>query len=210
MFGGRHVTPLATAFLTAHPSVKVDLVLADRNLDLIEQRLDVAVRIGSLPESGLVARRVGTVHRMIVASPTYLAARGTPARPADLARHDVVFTASHPTPPEWRFRDGARERAVRLTPRLTVSHVEAAVSAAAQGHGIAAAFSYQVDDELRDGRLVRLLPRFERPPLPVQLVVPSARLMPMRVRLFLDHAASHLGRLPVIRPERWRSDRLQP
>jgi DNA-binding transcriptional LysR family regulator len=205
--GQRHVTPLVTGFLVAHPAVRMELHLSDRNLDLVEEGLDVAVRIGALPDSGLVARRVGEVRRVLVASPGYLAARGTPTSPADLAAYDAVFTASRPAPFEWRFRGpGGKEHVVRLAPPLVVSHVEAALSAALEGHGVATALSYQVDAEVGAGRLVRLLPEHEPPPVPVQLVVPSARHMPARVRLFLDHAAARLGQLEVIRPERWGRD----
>lgn len=207
VFGQRHVTPLVTGFLAAHPAVRVELLLSDRNLDLVEEGLDVAVRIGALPDSGLVTRRVGEVRRVLVASPSYLATHGTPAMPADLARHDVVFTASRPVPLEWRFRSGSgREHVVRLSPRLVVSHVEAALAAALEGNGIATALSYQVDAEVRAGRLIRLLPDHEQPPLPVQLLVPSARHMPARVRLFLNHAALQLSRLEVIRAGRWGAD----
>jgi len=184
MFGQLHVAPVVTDFLAAHPAVRVDLMLSDRNLDLVEEGLDVAVRIGALADSGLVVRRVGEMRRVLVASPDYLAARGTPAAPAELARHDAVFTASRPRPLEWRFRGGAKEHVIRLSPRLVVSHVEAALAAALAGKGVTVALSYQVDAELRA----------------VQLVVPSARHMPARVRLFLDHAVARLSRLEVIRP----------
>lgn len=208
VFGQRHVTPLVTGFLLAHPGMRMELRLSDRNLDLVEEGLDAAIRIGALPESGLVVRRVGEVRRMLVASPDYLAARGTPAGPADLPGHDIVFTASRPAPLEWRFRGpGGKEHVVRLSPRLVVSHVEAALAAALEGHGLATALSYQVAAEIGAGRLVRLLPGHEPPPLPVQLVLPSARHMPARLRLFLDHAAARLGRLEVIRAARWSPDR---
>jgi DNA-binding transcriptional LysR family regulator len=200
VFGRRHVTPLAIAFLDAHPAVAVDLVLADRNLDLVEERLDAAVRIGPLADSSLVARRVGEVRRVLVASPGYLAARGTPRTPGDLARHDAIFSSGRPVPVEWRFKEGARGRVVRLAPRLLVNEVEAALVGARMGRGIAMALSYQVADDLAAGVLVRLLPDHEPPPLPVQLVTPGGRHMPPRVRVFLDHAARHLGTLKLIRP----------
>jgi DNA-binding transcriptional LysR family regulator len=204
VFGRRHVTPLIIAFLGAHPAVAVDLVLADRNLDLVEEGLDAAVRIGPLADSSLVARRVGEVWRVLVASPGYLAARGTPRTPGDLARHDAIFSSSRPVPVEWRFPDGARGRLVRLAPRLLVNEVEAALVAARMDRGIAMALYYQVADDLAAGVLVRLLPGHEPPPLPVQLVVPSGRHMAPRVREFLDHAARHLGTLEVIcPPQRW-------
>lgn len=200
VFGRRHIAPLAIAFLDAHPAVAVDLVLADRNLDLIEEGLDVAVRIGPLADSSLVARRVGEVRRVLVASPGYLAARGTPRTPGDLARHDAIFSSGRPVPVEWRFKEGARGRVVRLAPRLLVNEVEAALVGARLGRGIAMALSYQVADDLAAGLLLRLLPDYEPPPLPVQLVIPGGRHMAPRVRAFLDHATRHLGMLEVICP----------
>ncbi len=199
VFGRRYVTPLVATFLDAQPTVTVDLVLADRNLDLVEEGLDVAVRIGPLVDSSLVARRVGEVRRVLVASPEYLAARGSPRTSGELAGHDAIFSASRPVPIEWRFREGARSRIVRLAPRLLVNDVEAALVGARMGRGIAMALSYQVADDLAAGVLVRLLPGHEPPPLPVQLVVPGGRHMALRVRAFVDHAARHLGELPVIR-----------
>ena len=198
MFGRRHVTPLAAAFLDRHPGVQLDLVLADGNLDLVEGGLDVAVRIGPLAAAGLVARRVGEVRRVVVASPAYLAARGTPARPADLATHDTLFFSIRPAPAEWRFRDGPRSRVVRLAPRLLVNDGEAALAACRAGQGIARALSYQVADDLAAGALVRVLAAFEPPPLPVQLVTPGGQYTAPRVRLFLDHASHELRGLEAV------------
>lgn len=197
VFGRRHVTPLVADFLAAHPAVQVELVLADRPLDLIEEGLDVAVRIGRLADSSLLARRVGEVRRVLVASPAYLARRGAPRSPADLARHDVIFGSSGPGPFEWRFGPG-RGTAVRLSPRLVVNENDAMLAAVRAGHGIGRPLSYQVADELASGALVRLLPELELPPLPVQLVTPPARRPPPRVRAFLDHAARALGALEVV------------
>ena len=200
VFGRRHVMPLVATFLDANPAVTVDLVLADRNLDLVDESLDAAIRIGPLADSTLLARRVGEVRRVLVASPSYLAARGAPRTPADLAAHDAIFSASRPMPLEWRFRDGPRTRIVRLAPRLLVNEVEAALVAARIGRGIAMALSYQVADDLAAGTLVRLLPDYEPPPMPVQLVTPGGRHMASRIRAFLDHAAQALGTLQAIRP----------
>ncbi len=160
VFGRRHVTAVVTSFLERHPGLGVDLRLNDRNLDMIEEGLDVAVRIGPLADSGLLVRRVGEVRRLTVAAPDYLARAGTPMRPGDLASHQVVLILTRPELEDWRFR-GASERE----------------------------------------EVVRLLPAFEPAPLPVQLVAPSGRLMPPKVRAFLDHAAAELGRLPVLRAE---------
>ncbi|UTP41363.1 LysR family transcriptional regulator [Phenylobacterium sp. LH3H17] len=195
VFGRRHLTPVVASFLDLHPQVSVDLVLHDRNLDLIEGQIDLALRIGALADSGLVARRVGEVRRILVASPAYLARRGTPARPSDLTDHEIVLSGVLTGGTEWRFRD----QAVRLTPRLSVNEVDAALIALRAGHGIGRPLSYQVAEDLASGALVRLLPRFEPDPLPVQLVAPS-RHVSRKVRAFLDHAVEALSGLAVIRP----------
>ncbi|MDP4023508.1 LysR substrate-binding domain-containing protein [Methylobacterium sp. NEAU 140] len=194
LFGRRHVAPVVAAFLAAHPEAQIELLLADRNLDLVEEGIDVALRIGRLAESRLVAQRVGQVRLVTVASPAYLAARGVPAAPADLARHDTIVGPIRAEGREWRF--GAAR--VRLAPRLTVNEVEAALVAARAGAGIARVLSYQVADDLAAGRLVRLLAAHEPPPVPVQLVTPGAALRPARVAAFLDHAAAALRKLPAI------------
>ena len=200
VFGRRHMTPVVTTFLGAHPAMTVDLVLSDRYLDLVEDGLDVALRIGRLVDSSLVARRVGEVRRVLVASPAYLAERGMPQAPGDLLRHDAIFSSGRPVPIEWRFAQGARGRIVRLAPRLLVNEVEAALAAARMGQGIAMALSYQVADDLSAGALVRIMQDCEPPPLPVQLVIPGGRHMAPRVRVFLNHAAQQLNALGVIRP----------
>lgn len=200
VFGRRHVAPVLNRFLDAHPLVSAELVLNDRNLDLVDEGLDVALRIGALADSRLVARKVGEVRRQVVAAPAYLASHGAPARPADLAEHEIVYASTQPGPTEWRFDGRLGREAVRLRPRLMVNAIEAAVAAVMEGRGVGRFFSYQVADELADGRLVRLLGEWEPPPIPVQLVTASARLMPPRVRAFLDFAAAELSALPVIRP----------
>ena len=199
VFGRRHLTPVVTSFLTAHPEVRVELVLSDRNLDLVADELDVALRIGALADTGLVARRVGEVRRVVVASPAYLAQRGAPRTPAELAGHDLVYaaTSGRPQPLAWRFGPAAGH-AVAVTPRLVVTEVEATLIAVRAGAGIGRALSYQVADDLEAGTLVRLLADHEPPPLPVQLVLPSARHLPAKTRAFVDHAARALGALRVL------------
>jgi DNA-binding transcriptional LysR family regulator len=199
VFGGRHLVPVINAFLAEHPDVRAEVTLHDRNLDLIESELHVAVRIGALADSSLLARRIGSVGRVTVASPGYLAQRGEPKTPADLADHDTILTTVVANTPEWRFEAGGRPRAVRLDPRLRVNSVEAALAAVVAGRGIGRALSYQVADELADGRLVRLLTTYEPPPLPVQLLTVGGRFMPPLVRAFLDYATPQLERLTVLR-----------
>jgi DNA-binding transcriptional LysR family regulator len=196
VFGRRHVMPIVTSFLDAHPGLRIELVLNDRSLDLIDQKLDVAVRIGRLGDSSLVARRVGEVRRMLVASPAYLSRHGVPRTPEDLAGHRVVLVSGSA---EWRFRKGARSLSVRVAPRLVVNEIDAMLLAVRAGHGIGRPLSYQVADDLAAHSLVRLLPEFEPEPLSVQLVVPSARNLAPKIRAFLDHAARALSALGVIR-----------
>lgn len=197
-FGRRHVVPLVVSFLDEFPDAQVELVLHDRHLDLIDESLDIAVRIGALSDSSLLVRRVGLVHQVLVASPDYLAKRGTPQKPAELARHDTIFGTSGQRPLEWRFRGRGRGTAVRLTPRLLVNEIEAQLVAARAGRGIARVLSYQVVEDLACGALVRLLQALEPPPLPVQLVTARRAHMPPKIRAFLDHAGEHLGNLRVI------------
>ncbi len=195
LFGRKHVAPVVSGFLDAYPETQVELLLADRNLDLVEEGIDVALRIGRLAESRLIARPVGRVRQIVVASPDYLAARGTPHRPADLAEHDTIQGFVRAGLREWRF--GANR--VRLTPRLIVNEVEAALIAARAGRGIARVLSYQAAEDIAAGRLVRLLADHEPPPVPVQLVTPSADFRPARVNAFLDFATEALRALPVLR-----------
>ncbi|WP_267356149.1 MULTISPECIES: LysR family transcriptional regulator [unclassified Methylobacterium] len=197
LFGRKHVAPVVSGFLDAYPETQIELVLADRNLDLVEEGIDIALRIGQLAESRLLARRVGQVGQIVVASPNYLATRGTPRKPADLAEHDTILGVVRSGLREWRF--GASR--VRLAPRLIVNEVEAALIAARAGRGIARVLSYQAAEDIAAGRLVRLLAAHEPPPVPVQLVTPSADFRPARVNAFLDFAAAALRALPVLRAD---------
>ncbi len=178
--------------------MQVELLLADRNLDLIEEGLDVAVRIGQLADSGLVARRVGEVRRCTGRQPALPggARKAGRAGGSHWPRGDLHRRPSWPRGLAVPLRRAERSR--RLAPRLMVNDVEATLVAARAGLGIASALSYQVAEDLAAGRLVRLLAAFEAPPMPVQLVVPSARLRPPRVRAFLDHAARQLAALAVV------------
>jgi DNA-binding transcriptional LysR family regulator len=200
VFGQRHVAPVVTAFLDAYPEVSAELSLEDRTVDLVEEGIDVAVRIGHLGSSSLIARRVGGVRRVVVASPGYLARPGTPAEPADLHGHDIVLHVSRAAGAEWRFAGPVgEERTVRVAARFQVDRAEAAIAAAREGRGVLSVLSYQVAPDFASGALVRLLRPFERPPMPVQLVYPSARLLAPRVRAFLDFAVPRLSGLEELR-----------
>lgn len=198
-FGRRHVAPIVSAFLNEYPDVRVELTLNDRNLDLIEEGLDLAVRIGPLADSSLVARTVGGVRRLVVASPAYLARRGVPQAPSDLATHDTIFGMARSSAREWRFGPSQRGAVVRLTPRLLVDDVDAQLQAARAGRGVARPLSYQVTDDLADGTLVRLLRDFEPGPLPVQLVTLRRTHMAPKVRAFLDAAVATFRDVDIIR-----------
>lgn len=193
MFGRMHVLPLVGEFLRRHPHVSVRLMLLDRVVSLVDEGLDLALRIGSLPDSSLRATRLGTVQESIYASPGYLAARGTPAAPRDLAQHDIIAcTTITPVADRWSFPEIGP---VAVQPRLTVNSTDAAVEAAAAGLGLSFIVSYQAAPHVAAGRLVRVLRAHEPPPEPVHLVHPAGRHLPARVRLLLDHLAEGLRRI---------------
>ncbi|MFP5392713.1 MAG: LysR family transcriptional regulator [Gammaproteobacteria bacterium] len=198
VFGRKHVTPAVIEFLDLHPGVQIELVLNDRNVDLIEQGLDLAVRIGPLPDTGMVARPVGTVRPVIVASPAYVARAGMPLTPHELVRHDVVFSSAASRAQEWRFRVEGQDLAVKLDARLSVNDVDAVLMAVLAGRGIGRALSYQVAEHLAEGRLLRLLQAYEPAPLPVQLLMQSARYRTPRLRACVDFLVQRLGALPVL------------
>jgi DNA-binding transcriptional LysR family regulator len=197
-FGRRHVAPLATCFLDSHEGVEIELMLNDRNVDLIEEGIDVAVRIGALADSGLVARPVGRVRRQWVASPAYLAGHGAPKEPADLARHEALLGTSRGAM-EWTFGSRRRGAPTHLAGRLRVDDIETRLRLAREGRGIAQFLSYQVAEDLAAGRLVRLLRSFEAPPLPVQLLTKGRAHRAPKIDAFLDFAARKLSTLPVLR-----------
>ena len=199
-FGRRHVAPVVAAFLDAHAELEVELMLNDRNVDLIAEAIDIAVRIGPLADSGLSARPVGELRRLWVASPGYLAARGRPEVPRDLAGHEAVSGTARTTR-SWQF---ARGRPVRVAGRLRVDDVQARLQAVLDGRGIGQFLSYQVADELAAGRLVRLLRAHEQPAIPVHLLTKGRINRAPKVDAFLDFAAGRLSALPVLRRERKR------
>lgn len=197
-FGRKHVAPVVMAFLDQYPQMQIEMVLNDRNLDLIDEGLDVAVRIGHLQDSSRVARRLGQVSRVTVASPDYLARRGEPQEPAQLAEHDTIVGTQRASLREWRFGPQENGERVRLTPRLLLNDVETQLLAVRAGKGIARLLSYQVADDLAAGTLVRLLPAFEPLPMPVQLVAQNMQRMPLKVRTFWDYAWQELSQLAQI------------
>lgn len=192
MFGQRHLLPVALAFLAEQPEITLRLMLADQQVSLVDEHIDVALRIGHLEDSSLVATRLGTVRQVVCASPGYLAQHGVPRVPEDLAQHDGVSFQGFAVSPEWRYRRDSGAFATAPRPRLAVNTTEAAIKAAMADFGIIRVLSYQVAEELRSGRLQVLLADFAPEPLPVSLVYPAAELLPLKVRSFLDWAIPRL------------------
>jgi DNA-binding transcriptional LysR family regulator len=193
LFGRLYVLPLVTAFLSAHKRVRARLLLVDRVVDLVEEGLDVGVRIGNLPDSTLRATRLGAIRHIACASPSYLTNRGSPSTPSELAGHDCVSfnTISHPE--RWSF-GGDKERRVTISPRLIVNTAEAAIDAAKEGLGITRVLSYQAEESLADGSLRRILKDFEPEPIPVNLIHREDRLPQAKVESFIAFAAPRLRR----------------
>lgn len=196
LFGSRHVAPLLHDFVDAHPNITFRLSLEDRTVDLVEERIDVALRIGQLTNSSLIGKRVGQVRRVVVASPGYLKRHGTPRRLEDLARHRAVSFINQANAPAWAFRGpDQKQRKIKVASLVEVNRAEAAIGLAQRGMGLARILSYQVAEQLKEGSLVRVLGAYELPPVPVQLVYPSARLLAPRVRAFLDFATGKIQRM---------------
>lgn len=187
--------PIINAYLDAYPAVSVNLVLLDRNANLVEEGIDVALRVGQLPDSSMVAVRVGgDVRRVVVAAPRYLAEHPRIAEPADLTRHRIV-TTTHFGHDTWVFppaRGGMIVRSVQFRPRLVVNSVRAALVAAVDGYGVTRLYTYHVAERVLDGSLRLLLRDAEPPPQPVHLVTPQGRTSTPKVRAFLDFAAPRL------------------
>ncbi len=193
VFGRLHVLPVITAFLKAYQDINVRLVLADRIVNLLEDNVDLAVRIGPLSDSGLVATRVGAIRQVVCGSPAYFAARGVPERPADLGRHDCITSDGLMSPDVWRFPSRKSTASVAIRSRLAVNSAQAAIDAAVGGLGITRVLSYQAVTAIRAGALKIVLEEFEPAPWPVSLVYAGGgRLLPLKLRAFLDFAAPRL------------------
>lgn len=191
-FGRSALASVVCGFLDQHPRVTASVLLLDRVVNLVEEGIDVAVRIGDLPDSSLVARRIGAVHQVLVASPDYLARRGRPASPADLRGHSVLAFVGLMPNREWRFVDGQKPGSVSLQPTFEINDAVAAIQAAETGHGITVALSYMVSDQIRRGTLASVLDDFTPPPQPVHLVYPFARLLAPTIRAFIDYSTPRL------------------
>jgi DNA-binding transcriptional LysR family regulator len=190
VFGRVHVAPLMCAYLSSYRAVVGELLLSDRLANLVEEGIDVAVRIGVLEDSSLVARSVGVTRRVLVAAPKYLSRRKTPRSPDELAGHDAIQCTSINPTPEWRFTLNGIERRIPIAPKFSTNSVDAAIAHAELGGGVTSVLAYQVVESVRAGRLRVLLPEFEAERLPIQVVYPTTRLLSAKVRAFLERVTT--------------------
>jgi DNA-binding transcriptional LysR family regulator len=187
-FGRLHVSPVMSAYLKRYPDVSGELRLSDRMINLVEDGVDLAVRIGHLPDSTLVARHVGQMRRIVVASLGYLKARGEPKRPEAIASHETIQFGATNASPEWQFAEDGRKVHVACTPRFTTNSADAAIQYALRDGGLTRVLAYQAADAIKRGRLKIVLAKFEQPPLPIHIVYPTSRLLSAKVRTFVDLA----------------------
>jgi DNA-binding transcriptional LysR family regulator len=192
VFGRLHVLPITAEFLEAYPEIDVRLALGDRVVNLLEDHVDLALRIGELPDSSLIAKRVGTIRYVVCASPKYFAERGVPKSLHDLAVHQCVTFGALMSPDSWVFRVNGADVSVPIHSRLIVNTAEAAIDAAIAGVGVTRVFSYQMEDARRAGLLRVALREFESAPIPVSLVYPSQGRSPLKLRAFVDFATPRL------------------
>jgi DNA-binding transcriptional LysR family regulator len=201
VFGRLHVLPIVSRVLCEHRDVTVELTLSDRNIHLVEEGVDVAVRIGELSDSSLIAVKLGAVSRVVVASPVYLKERGVPKSPAELTGHDIIAFEGIGAPDQWRFHPGGKP--VRLEPRLTVNSIDASIAAAEAGIGITRALSYQVRASVVAGRLIAILQQFAPPPSPVNAIYPARRIASANIAVFVKTARDYFKAHPLLAIEKW-------
>ncbi|WP_213773355.1 LysR family transcriptional regulator [Bradyrhizobium sp. dw_78] len=185
-FGRLHVSPVMSAYLKRYPEVTGELRLSDRVINLVEDGVDLAVRIGHLADSSLVARHVGEMRRIVVASQRYLKQHGEPKTPEAIAGHQTIQFGAVSMPPDWRFVRDGRELRVTVAPRFVTNSADAAIQYAEQGGGLTRVLAYQAAEAIRRGRLKIALAKFEPPALPIHIVYPTSRLLSAKVRTFID------------------------
>jgi DNA-binding transcriptional LysR family regulator len=197
--GHTHLMPIAIEFLEAYRDISLRLVLTDRIVNATDENIDVAIRVGSPPQSSMVTTRVGSIRIVVCASPSYLETRGQPKHLGDLHQHDCITVDDHASPTTWRFVRGKRSTVAPIKSRLCVNTSEAAVLAAIGGAGLTRVMSYKMDTAKRAGKLAVVLEEFEPEPLPVHIVHAPHKQMPLKLRAFLDWITPRLkARLSVI------------
>lgn len=194
VFGRLHIVPIVVEFLKDYPEVNVSLILADRVVNLREEQVDLAVRISELPDSSMIATRIGEIRSVVCASPSYLAEHGAPRHPKDLANHDCITRSTSATADAWPFRTGTGLGSFCVRARLVVTTAEAAIDAAIAGAGLTRAMCYQTRDAEKSGTLIRVLSDYEPEPKPLSLVYANSNLrrIPQKLRAFIDFAVPRL------------------
>jgi DNA-binding transcriptional LysR family regulator len=185
-FGRLHVSTVMSAYLTRYGEVSGELRLEDRMVSLVDDGVDLAVRIGELADSSLVARQVGTMRRIVVASPGYLKAHGEPKRPDAIASHQTIQFGATAGLADWRFLDDGREIRINIAPRLATNNADAAIQYAEAGGGLTRVLAYQAREAIKRGGLKIVLQKFELPAMPIHIVYPTSRLLSAKVRSFID------------------------
>lgn len=192
VLGRTHVLPIVLEFLGKFPDIRTHVQFTDRTVNLLEEHVDVAVRIGNLPDSSMIATRVGQIRQVLCASPAYLKTRGVPKQPSDLKSHDCVAYAAYATGSSWEFRVDGRLQRIQIPHRLIVNSGEAAAVAAAAGAGISRVLSYLIDDHLKSRTVIKLLEAYEPLPMPVNVIYPSLHQVPLKLRALLDFLVPRL------------------
>jgi DNA-binding transcriptional LysR family regulator len=184
--GHTHLLPLVAEFLEAYPDISLRLMLTDTVVNMVGENIDVALRVGPLPDSSMIATRIGSIRIVVCGSPAYLKARGRPKQLGELSKHDCITIDDHAAPAVWRFEGGNRARVAPIRSRLCVNTSEAAVLAATTGAGLARVMSYKMADAMRAGKLAIVLEEFEPQPLPLHIVYAPRKPMPLKLRTFLN------------------------
>ncbi len=203
LFGRLHVLPIINRVLQTHRALSIQLSLSDRNIHLVDEGIDVAVRIGDLANSSLIAVKLGEVSRVTVASPGYLKARGTPRSPTELADHDTIAFEGIGSTNEWRFNPG--RKLIRVEPRLSVNSADAAIAAAEAGVGITRTLSYQIKAPVLTGRLKLILQQFAPPQSPVNAIYPARRIASANVAVFVKAARDYFKAHPLTPVAAWKA-----
>ena len=193
-FGRLHLGPIINEFLATYPETEVELLLLDRIVDLIEEGMDIALRIGPLPDSMLIAKPISHVHYKVCASPSYIKKVGVPVEPYELLQHRCIRLTALKSHAEWSFKRNGKVKKVTISGALKTNHIETALDACVQGLGFCQFLSYQVNPRIESGELVTVLEDFENTPVPVNLVYPYSRLLSSRSRHFIEWAAPRLAK----------------
>lgn len=200
LFGERFITAVMVDYLAQHPAVTIKALLVDRVVNMVDEGIDVAIRIGNLPDSGLHALRVGEVRRVICASPAFLNEHGRPQHPDDLRQAQVVVAARSPRLSDWQFSGPQGAINIQPQPRLIVTANQPAINAACLGWGLTRVLSYQVASKVAAGELEIVLQAFEQPALPIHVVYQSGRKVPAKVRTFVDFCVAQLSQASALNP----------